>query len=74
MFPGHGYFILCEKELFELLVRVLIHIRAILTTAIFAILWYLLPPETPVDRQGSIDWIGAALGTSGLIIFNFVWK
>jgi hypothetical protein len=34
----------------------------------------LLPSERPVDRQGRIDWIGAVLGTSGLIVFNVAWK
>jgi hypothetical protein len=37
-------------------------------------LWFLVPPEEPVDRNGKIDWIGASLGTSGLIIFNVAWK
>jgi hypothetical protein len=37
-------------------------------------LWVLLPGERPVDRGGHIDWIGASLGTAGLIVFNVAWK
>ncbi|OGM49823.1 efflux pump antibiotic resistance protein [Aspergillus bombycis] len=37
-------------------------------------LWILAPYEPPVDRHGKIDWIGSALGTSSLILFNFVWN
>ncbi|KAH8811053.1 major facilitator superfamily [Xylogone sp. PMI_703] len=47
---------------------------AILCTVILAILWILLPPERPVDRNGKIDWIGATLGTGGLIVFNVAWN
>ncbi|KAF2494950.1 MFS general substrate transporter [Lophium mytilinum] len=28
----------------------------------------------PVDAHGKIDWIGAALGTARLIMFNFTWN
>lgn len=40
----------------------------------FSTLAVLLPVETSQDRNGKIDWIGAALGTSGLTIFNVAWK
>jgi hypothetical protein len=40
----------------------------------FTPLWALSPREPPVDRHGKIDCIGSALGTSSLILFNFVWK
>ncbi|BAE65573.1 unnamed protein product [Aspergillus oryzae RIB40] len=40
----------------------------------FVALWALAPYEPPVDRSGKIDWIGSALGTSSLILFNFVWN
>ncbi|EMR64151.1 putative efflux pump antibiotic resistance protein [Eutypa lata UCREL1] len=43
-------------------------------TVAFAILYKLLPYETPFDKSGKIDWIGAFLGTAGLILFNFTWK
>lgn len=33
-----------------------------------------VPPDEPVDPNGSVDWIGAYLGVGGLILFNFVWK
>lgn len=32
------------------------------------------PADEPVDPHGKIDWVGAALGLSGLILFNFAWK
>ncbi|KAF9887085.1 hypothetical protein FE257_010579 [Aspergillus nanangensis] len=40
----------------------------------FVLLWALSPRELAVDRNGKIDWIGSALGTSALILFNFVWN
>jgi len=49
-------------------------VRAILGSIVFAALWVLLPHENAVDKHGHIDWIGAALGTSGLIVFNVAWK
>ena len=48
--------------------------RACLAAVTFVALWTLAPYEPPVDRHGKIDWIGSALGTSSLILFNFVWK
>jgi hypothetical protein len=41
---------------------------------VFGALWTLLHGERPVDRGGHIDWIGASLGTGGLIVFNVAWK
>ncbi|KAF2802679.1 MFS general substrate transporter [Mytilinidion resinicola] len=46
----------------------------LLAFVVFTVLWKLLPPEKPVDADGKIDWIGAALGTAGLILFNFTWN
>ncbi|KAJ5531835.1 hypothetical protein N7527_005228 [Penicillium freii] len=40
----------------------------------FTPLWALSPREPAVDRHGKIDCIGSALGTSSLILFNFVWN
>lgn len=37
-------------------------------------LWLVLPEEHPVDRGGKIDYIGAFLGLSSLLLFNFTWK
>lgn len=37
-------------------------------------IWFLSMRETPVDQHGKIDYVGSALGTSSLILFNFVWK
>lgn len=45
-----------------------------MSTVVLGLLWFVVPPEQPVDPRGSIDWVGAALGTSGLIIFNAAWK
>ncbi|CEJ54381.1 hypothetical protein PMG11_00697 [Penicillium brasilianum] len=39
----------------------------------FAI-WLLSMRETPVDQHGIIDYVGSALGTTSLILFNFVWN
>lgn len=40
----------------------------------FVSLFFVLPPEEPVDKDGKIDWVGSALGLSGLALFNFAWK
>jgi hypothetical protein len=48
--------------------------RGVMGAIVLATLWFLLPPEQPVDRHGKIDWIGASLGTGGLIVFNVAWK
>ncbi|KAJ5193589.1 hypothetical protein N7449_009731 [Penicillium cf. viridicatum] len=47
---------------------------ACLGVVTFTPLWALSPREPPVDRHGKIDCIGSALGTSSLILFNFVWN
>ncbi|KAJ5801811.1 uncharacterized protein N7518_003879 [Penicillium psychrosexuale] len=47
---------------------------ACLGVTTFTPLWALSPREPPVDRHGKIDCIGSALGTSSLILFNFVWN
>lgn len=38
------------------------------------VLSLLVPREVPVNRHGKIDWTGAALIVSVLILFNFSWK
>jgi hypothetical protein len=48
--------------------------RAITGTVLLAAVLMILPPETPVDKGGDVDWFGAYLGLSGLVLFNFVWK
>lgn len=30
--------------------------------------------DEPVDPKGEVDLVGASLGVSALILFNFVWK
>ncbi|KAI1615240.1 major facilitator superfamily domain-containing protein [Exophiala viscosa] len=39
-----------------------------------AVLSVLVPREVPVNRHGKIDWTGAALIVSVLILFNFSWN
>ncbi|KAF2104461.1 MFS general substrate transporter [Rhizodiscina lignyota] len=46
----------------------------LLAVVTFAILWWILPHDAPLDRLGKVDWVGAALGCSALILFNFVWN
>ena len=48
--------------------------RAILRIIIYTALWLVLPLESAVDKEGNIDWFGAFLGFSALILFNFIWK
>lgn len=33
-----------------------------------------VPADKPVDPECQIDWVGASLRVSALILFNFVWK
>lgn len=47
---------------------------ALLGTVIFAALFFFLPREPAVDKDGSMDYIGSALGISALCLFNFAWK
>ncbi|KAI9693804.1 MAG: hypothetical protein M1822_003075 [Bathelium mastoideum] len=47
---------------------------AILGSVVIVTLWLLFPPERPVDPNGKIDYIGAAMGISALVLFNFVWN
>ncbi|KAL4869800.1 hypothetical protein BDV12DRAFT_184938 [Aspergillus spectabilis] len=46
----------------------------ILGTSIFGALALLLQNDHPVDKNGKIDWIGAVIGTTGLIVFNVAWN
>jgi hypothetical protein len=41
---------------------------------LYTALWVVLPPESVVDKGGNVDWFGACLGLSALVLFNFVWK
>ncbi|KUJ14948.1 MFS general substrate transporter [Mollisia scopiformis] len=47
---------------------------AILGGVLFGALWFVLPPENAVDKEGSVDWLGAFIGLTSLILFNFVWN
>ncbi|KAL4770439.1 major facilitator superfamily domain-containing protein [Aspergillus nidulans var. acristatus] len=40
----------------------------------FIPLWFLSNHQATSSRNEKIDWLGAALGTSALILFNFVWN
>ena len=48
--------------------------RAGCSGLLMAWLLYLMPAEHPVDRGGKIDYLGAFLGLSSLLLFNVVWK
>lgn len=48
--------------------------RAMLGTIIFFAVLLVVPKLEVFDKEGQIDWVGAYLGVSGLILFNFVWK
>lgn len=76
MWIGRGYFSACKSGCEPPVGDTSnIHVcRAILGTFVFGILALLLPTDSPVDRKGTIDWIGAFLGTGGLIAFNIAWK
>lgn len=41
---------------------------------VFGSLAIIMPKETPVNGEEKMDWIGSALGITGLVVFNFVWK
>lgn len=42
---------------------------------LFTIFAFVVPGETePLDKNGSIDYVGAFFGVVGLILFNFAWK
>ncbi|KAL5342787.1 major facilitator superfamily domain-containing protein [Aspergillus crustosus] len=45
-----------------------------LGAATFITLWILSPREVRFRQNDKIDWIGAVLGTTALILFNFVWN
>ncbi|KUI72122.1 hypothetical protein VM1G_07634 [Cytospora mali] len=45
-----------------------------LSAVLFGLLFVLLPREIPVDKGGKIDYTGACLGLTSLLLFNFVWN
>ncbi len=47
---------------------------AVIAAVVLLCLWVLVPKEVSVDRHGKIDYVGAILGTSALIIFSYVWN
>ncbi|KAJ5697245.1 major facilitator superfamily domain-containing protein [Penicillium malachiteum] len=47
---------------------------SLLGVVTFLPLWALAPSEPPVDKYGTIDWTGSALGTISLMLFSFVWN
>jgi hypothetical protein len=52
----------------------LTHIRAILGFFVFALALTAVPADQPLHQTGTLDLVGAYLGLTGLILFNFVWK
>lgn len=48
--------------------------RSCLATVSFGALLFILPREKPVDEDGKVDFIGALLGLSGLLLFSVAWK
>lgn len=47
---------------------------AILGTVMFGSPFLVLPYDEPVDKGGSIDYLGIVFGLGGLLLFNFAWK
>ncbi|KKY15469.1 putative efflux pump antibiotic resistance [Diplodia seriata] len=47
---------------------------ALFGAVVFTALALILPAEEAVDKDGKIDWMGIALGVSGLALFNFAWN
>ncbi|TVY53497.1 putative MFS-type transporter [Lachnellula cervina] len=48
---------------------------AIVGVVTFTAFAFIVPGEPePLDKNGSIDYVGAYFGVAGLILFNFVWN
>lgn len=47
---------------------------AILEGGSVAGLFFSMPKDQPLDKDGKIDYIGSAMGLSSLILFSVVWK
>ena len=47
---------------------------AVASAVCLGLLWWLMPPERPIDQDGKIDVVGALLGLSSLILYNVTWK
>lgn len=47
---------------------------AILGGASIAALFFSMPKDQPLDRNGKVDYVGGAMGLSSLILFSVVWK
>ena len=48
---------------------------AMLGATIFTLFFFVVPSEgPPFDPHGRFDYVGAFLGTGGLVLFNFVWN
>jgi hypothetical protein len=54
--------------------RANIDTSALLGSVLFTTLFFLLPREPPVDKNGKIDYVGILLGLSSLVLFSFTWK
>ncbi|KAI1608584.1 major facilitator superfamily domain-containing protein [Exophiala viscosa] len=48
---------------------------SLLGAVIFTVFFFVVPSEgEPFDKGAALDWVGAYLGTTGLVLFNFVWN
>lgn len=54
--------------------KVLTFCRSCLAAISFGALFFVLPRERPVDKDGKVDFVGALLGLSGLLLFSVAWK
>jgi hypothetical protein len=41
---------------------------------ILAGLFFSMPVDQPLDKNGKIDFVGSLLGLTSLILFSVVWK
>ncbi|UKZ79096.1 hypothetical protein TrVFT333_006846 [Trichoderma virens FT-333] len=47
---------------------------AIFGAVVFGATSFILPPDgEPMDANGTVDYVGAYFGVTGLVLFNFVW-
>ena len=48
--------------------------RGLMGFVVYGLCIVVADADKPVDPNGTTDWIGAVLGVSALILFNFCWK
>ncbi|KIV81360.1 hypothetical protein PV11_03551 [Exophiala sideris] len=48
---------------------------SLLGAVAFTVFFFVVPSEgEPFDKGAPVDWVGAYLATTGLVLFNFVWN